>query len=59
MERKNTATRAAATTISGRVNPALARFSLPSNIGNYENYHSAAGFGYNYLYFFVHDFQAV
>src|SRR5882724_12876371 len=49
MEEKNTATRAVATTISGSVNPALARVSLPSNIGNYANYHNAAGFGYEFF----------
>jgi len=52
MEEKNTATRAVATTISGSVNPARARFSLPSNISNYENYHSASGFGYNFFTLF-------
>jgi len=54
MEEKNTATRAVATTISGSVNPALARVSLPSNIGNHGNYHNAAGFGYEFFTFFSH-----
>src|SRR5436305_13125195 len=40
MEEKNIATRAVATTISGSVNPALARRSLPNNISNYGNYHN-------------------
>ena len=53
MEEKNTATRAVATTISGSVNPALARLSLRSNISNYGNYHSAPDFGYNYFVFFL------
>src|SRR5437762_7340620 len=53
MEEKNTATRAVATTISGSVNPALARFSLPSNIGNYENYHNGYCFGYKIFILFA------
>src|SRR5438046_8266831 len=58
MEEKNTATRAVATTISGSVNPALTRRSLPNNISNYGNYHNRFHFGYKFFILFATFFGA-